>query len=337
MRKKLPMIIPEITSFQHHTAILSIIGDGDHVQEWKFANFIQLFALMYDHSETEKNIPFMDFYSTSYIVKSTPWVTNQSFSRHALDQTDIIEFVIDCINQNKYVYMVVECQHIAAHQHPDASFSHPLIIHGYDRDLQTFHIADFFNSAFSFKEASFDEVRTAYHAFVKGSFWWEGAQVLQVNDTPSKVSIDRSEYKSLLSDYLNSTTLAPYALNYGIDIVHHTKTVPTIYHSIFGMSIYDELIANFRGRGPVDYTVLPVMTDHKLNLFNFIEYLKAKGVLPSDYPDYCEIVTKTKAARNTFLKSVLRGDNRYYEQIADNLSEIRELERRAITDLIQAI
>ncbi|WP_237178993.1 hypothetical protein [Paenibacillus sp. MMS18-CY102] len=337
MRKKLPMVMPEITSFQHHTTILSILGDDDYVQEWKFSNFMQLFALVYDHNETEKNVPFMDFYSTSYILKSTPWVANQTFSRHALDQTDIVKFVIDCIEQNKYVYMVVECRHIAAHEHPDASFSHPLIIHGYDRDRQAFHIADFFNSTFSFKEASFDELRTAYHAYEKGSFWWDGAQVLEVTDAQSEVSIDPDYYKSILSDYLHSTAVAPYALKYGIDIVHHTKTVPTIYHSIFGMSIYDELIANFRGRGPVDYTVLPVLADHKLNLQQFIEYMKAKGVLPSDYPDFCEILTKTKAARNTFLKSVLRGDNRYHAQIADNLSEIKELEQRAITDLIAAL
>ncbi|MWC27112.1 hypothetical protein [Paenibacillus sp. MMS18-CY102] len=337
MRKILPVVMPEITSFQHHTAILSLIDDADHVQQWKFSHYIQLFALVYDHNEDEKIIPYMDFYSTTYILKSTPWVANQTIAMHELDQVDIIDFVIASIDEGKYVYMSVECRHISAHNTAGESFPHPIIIFGYDREQQMFHIADFFNSAYSYKEASFGELRMAYETYVEGSFWWDGAQILQIIDNQSEVSIDSAYYKALLSDYLHSTTHGPYELDYGSDLDHHTKSVPSVYFTKYGMSIYDELIANFRGRGPVDYTVLPVLADHKRNLYRFIEYMKAAGTLPPDYPDYSEILMKTKAARNTFLKSVVRGDTRYYEQIADNLSEIRELERRAIADLIEAL
>ncbi|EFM11365.1 hypothetical protein PaecuDRAFT_1811 [Paenibacillus curdlanolyticus YK9] len=337
MRKILPMIMPEITSFQHYTAILSIIDNDDRIQEWKFTHFFQLFALVNDYNENGKHIPYVDFYSTTYILKSTPWVNVQTVTMHELNQQDIIDYVIASIDAEQYVYISVECQHIVAHNKPDESFPHPIIIFGYDREQQVVHIADFFNSAYSFKEASFQELRTAYETYVEGSFWWDGAQVLALNDNEPKVSIDSAFYKSLLSDYLHSTTQAPYVLDYGSDLIHHTKTVPSVYSTKYGMSIYDELIANFGGRGPVDYTVLPVLTDHKRNLYQFIEYMKTKGVLPSDYPDYCEILNKTKATRNTFLKGVLRGDDRYYKQIADNLAEIRDLERRAIADLIEAL
>lgn len=78
----------------------------------------------------------------------------QHFSREQLAEKDIATFIIDCINENKYVYLVTECKHISVHNY-DHPFPHPLIIFGYDRSRDIFHIADFFLMVFFFFSRSF--------------------------------------------------------------------------------------------------------------------------------------------------------------------------------------
>ncbi len=54
--KKISVIKPEITSYQHHTAILSFLDQNDISDQWVFANYIQLFSIW-----EENRISFLIF------------------------------------------------------------------------------------------------------------------------------------------------------------------------------------------------------------------------------------------------------------------------------------
>jgi|GEM_PF-1665342 len=330
MSKKLNIQHPPITSYQHHTAILSIPVHDKSYNDWIYYQYIQLFAVV-----ESGRISFFDFYPTNYIFDSTPWVRTEKMNKDDLDKTDIVKFIMESINQDKYVYIVLECSEILAHNTPNKSFPHPIIIYGYNSDTQTFYISDFFNSVYSFQEASFNEIRMGYERYMSSSFWWEGAKLITYTERPrTNTAVTSEMYKSILLDYMDATERADYFLDYGDDVEHFIHSVPEFG---VGFSIYQNIIDNLTNRLYLDYRILPILTDHKKNLCNLILSLKRKGALSPAHPDFTDILHKTKIARNLFIKASITHVTNSRHRLVDLILQIRELEHEAMFKLIRAL
>jgi len=333
--KKLPVIAPPLTSYQHHAVILSMLNNEDLTKEWVFSHYIQLFSIKNDETY-KKKISFFDFYSTSYIMDSTPWLNNQKISKQELDKTDIVDFLIESIDNERYVYIVVECLYISAHK-TNTAFPHPIIIFGYNHAEKVFYIADFFGTVFSFKEASFEEIRQSFEGYVEDSFWWNGAKLFERKQHLPDVNIPLEYYKSIFLDYINSTHQAEYSLNYGNDEDHFIKVTEG---TNVGISVYDDIIEDiWSNEHAIDFRIMPILTDQKKNISHLIEYLKINKGLSLVQPDqlYKEIYKNMLITRNLNIKNFFSRRITNTMRITDYIKRIRELEYKAIDMLLSEL
>jgi len=316
MKKILPVNKPPLTAYMNHAPILSILSDNEKYLPWFFLNYIQMRV-------RDDGMDFYHFYTSHY---SCPFFNTTYLSRQFLPKyikhKNICDFFTHCIDDNYYIIAIIDTSFIELYSSSNRD-AHPIFIYGYDKNNETFSVADFFNNGiFSFKNTSFLELEFAYKNCDDRSYWMNGIHLLQ-----------RIEYipKYTVSSIIDS--LKKYLYGHETSIGYNQNIDE---NSVFGLNVsYDRLlkeIQNYESLRPYDNRLLPVFCAHKIVLKMLNEFL-IKNDFSELVPlqlEYDYLYKQFIILRNNILKSRLK--NKIYDE--DNESQIYKLKNIEI-NLIQ--
>lgn len=200
MRKVLKVQYPEtVTCFPRHGNLLSIISCNEKYVPWFHSNYIQL--------EIKRDFElgcFLDFYAPN-LIENCPWIYAQRIARDLVQKfsADIVDFLINAIDSEYYVYTMVNTFYIPEHSsYGKRKRSHELLIYGYDREKRFFYIADNFPK-YKYAIATFDEIKNSYDDNIIENDYLKGINLYKYN-YDGKYDLDVVNIVEMFTDYLYS-------------------------------------------------------------------------------------------------------------------------------------
>jgi len=319
MKKILPVHKPPITSYMTHAPILSILSNDDTYLPWLFLNYIQMRV----HDD---GIDFYHFYTGHYSCPffDTTYLSREFTSKY-INNDSIIEFLTQCIDDGYYIIVLIDTSFINLYPFKKMGDTHPIFIYGYDKDNNTFNVADFFDRGkYSFETASFDEIELAYINCDNDNHWQKGIHLL-----------DRIHYDKKYSQLNIADSLKKYLTGYEMSIGYNHNTDE---NAAFGLDvIYDRVIEEmikFKSAQYYDSRVLPIFCEHKILLKMLCEFLSKNGCneIISLQQDYNDLYEKAFILRNKWIKCNRQQTNGIYDE--SELLKLKDLEINLIKGTI---
>lgn len=319
---------PVITSYPRNANVISILQDHPHFESWLYMNHNQL------HLNVEDNYYWLMFYQPLG-QRYFPLINCQTISKSTIKNVNIIDLIIQNIDSGNYAFLIVDRYYIRAYSDffHKKHVSHDIFIYGYNKEEETFNIADFFNNGvYQQKKCSFFELSSAFYSeLIDEHKETQGLQFLEV-DYSSTFKFDMNYMIKILSSYLNSENPSwEYQL----------LTEPLGENYIFGMKIYQELIDAIR-KYEINKSLiqtLHVLYDHKVLMYKRAEFLlnrvgKENHILLEQFK-----LNKDSAliCRNLYLKYSMTKKFELKDSICKKLDSMREIESRNIEELIEIL
>lgn len=151
MELKLPYADPYFEVYPIFSNPLSILQAHKNTEGWIMNNFLQLCSNSYA----------LNFYDFNFIL--CPFLIIERISKEELksNNIDIIDFIIKCLFNQKYVYLLVNRGCISAYK-PQFNDKHDISVYGVNTEKQIFYIADnFVYGKYARTVCTFDELRHA--------------------------------------------------------------------------------------------------------------------------------------------------------------------------------
>ncbi|WP_149847013.1 hypothetical protein [Paenibacillus sp. 37] len=319
--KVLPIAKPKVLGFLHHAFPLSIIGNYTDYIPWFHNNFIQI--LCNTEYFENKNDHLVDFYFPNDPLFSYPCLeTYASKPEFSNVQTNIVDFVINSINKDCYVYTHVDEFYIPHRNvHNQFHHTHNIFVYGYENG--NFNVLGFDeNQNFASTQVTFEEFSEGYaHANYKLSilYNYNNYVIPQFNI----YNVIRS-----IKDYLSS-----------VNTVHGNSYLPL--NPIFGIKAYDylkkyvETIKQDSTRA--DIRPFHLLLEHKICMLERIAYLEENNFLTNSNLDkeYKEIVQLAQDQRNIILKYTLIKDDSLLLKLVSSIDVLITQEKTILNKLIR--
>ena len=160
----LPTNYPIATSFPYLTHILAIIQDIPNSITWYINHMIQL-QINYDETFSSSNLSITFGDQINAFIKC-PFIKTEILDKTFLRRNNIsiYDFIVDCINNNKYICMPLDWFYLSCSTHyQKAHIEHEVLIYGYDKNSHDIYVADFFqDGTYSFCQCKLKELIYAY-------------------------------------------------------------------------------------------------------------------------------------------------------------------------------
>lgn len=341
--KILPVTYPSITSWTWHANLFAIIQELPEAQDWIYSNYIQV-QCQPDFKEEHLFFEFIPFFKS---ILDCPVLHNQYIDRKMIRDKwiDMKDFLVYCIDNDYYIYGICNERYML-NLHQD--FYHELFIYGYDFKEQTFCCADFTFTGinkYSFSRKPFEQVCQGFVDVTDETDYllgWEGGFVLsRVYKPKDKYEIDVNYIKRNIREYLDG-----FNSNIHFGLVYNKKTLshhrangtPLAFHE-FGIKVYDVLITylcEIKDPAKIDIRPFHNMYEHKKLMTKRIEYLEKKKIINNDVNNdvYLQIEEKSLVLCNMIIKYKLKSSCKALEQILSKLREIRLIEEKELTHLL---
>lgn len=325
INKILPTVSPVITSYPRHANLISILSHHPFFDHWLFMNHIQLHA---DYSVDEY---YLGFYEP-IPRKLYPLVDTQKIRKDVIVKNgiDVVQFLKNAIDENFYAYMCVDTYYIAQYPlYQKYHFTHDMFVFGYDDASATFHIADFMNENRYYQaQASYEQVREAFHSEYDDSYGFNGMQLLKVDDA-AKYPFDIDWILLMLEDYATGFFTSKRFLMLGD---------PQAEVCVYGLGIYHELI-QFMYRSSNQFLVrraFHTLSDHKKLMKLRVEYLVAHHYITNT--DLIEMSAANEKLsliiRNSYLKYVVQPSEEKLKHVEQLIRQLHDQEKEFIAQLI---
>lgn len=335
----LPIRIPEIISYGHHTLPLSIVADISQFQEWFYSNFIQLVAIS---EESLKLDFFTDLHITDKVfLDNYPYLTTNKLNRSLMKKLGIslIDFFETCLCEGMYIYLFFDEYRIPGKLYYDKEhYFSDALIHGFDRDEQSFHVLGYD------RKMQFVSMPVKYDSLMKGYEWFEKLYVVQNPQDDRRSSLyllqsnqtERSPFdlihvKERLRDYLSCTnTSESYRM-------FHTPMCSETYH--FGMNIYidmDNYLEQIVTDGiPLKVDAYHTLLTHKTVMLKRMEYIQQlTGNVFSGIKSFNEIVRSAYHLQNILIKYSFSGQPSMLARARELLRVIQDSECDCLNDFL---
>lgn len=333
-RKVLPIVVPDIVSYAHLTCFLSVLYSDPKPLKWVYSNYVQL------HMDTASM--FTDYLTPGPEQHMIPClhgsqrIHRESIVRFSPSFVDFVRFQID---NGYYCWTYVNEYYIPnTFAFENQSFTHPLMIYGYDDTVQKFSVAGFFaQRKFGMCELPYESLEKAFKEVELPSQSGEQDTVIlfKLHETrKAECEFRLAWVMEQLSDYLHSRrsgymkgALAP--------------NVPQ--GRVYGLDIYDvlripftktELLSDSQG---IDHRPLYVLWEHKKMMNRRIAYMAEQGYFSfSDavVEGYRKVEQEALAVWNLFLKFLMTRDARLARQIVERLGTLKEKDSLAIARML---
>ena len=200
MKKTLPINTPLLSCYTKYGLLFSILDlEND---PWAFNNFIQLVFVDEWHMFT--------FESQDYILEDCPYLICDKFSDSLIKpvyENDITSFIIDAINQNKYLLLWIDRYHLPVSSlYQKEHLPHELFVYGYDQNTREIYIADNLNHGkFIFTTCNFNDINIGHFCL---SDLYDMRRIMTIKINPQRPlassSINVKQIKRSLQFYLES-------------------------------------------------------------------------------------------------------------------------------------
>lgn len=328
----LGLVDPPITGYHYRAFPLSIISGHQASWSWILEHFIQLRCsqqFVEPHNVLDFTDPVMLYYPT-------PWLDVQRIDRTLLDRYifDLKQFVIDCIQSHHYVHLYVD-EYFVPNRAPfqQAHILHDLLIHGYDDESCTFHIAGFDEQGFyrqtTISYEQFQQATSLEHCNPKRI---NPVLLLRLN-TDASYELHVPNVVAELTHYYNGTICSnqPYGL-------------AAYSEPVYGIHVYEALCHYIQQS--IDYqTVLEtrpfqLLIEHKQLMVRRLDFLLTHKYLSGESEfghTYTELTKNMVSVRNKIIKYLLTNQERLLITAQEQLRMIQAKERDCIKELIASL
>ncbi|MGG4551419.1 hypothetical protein [Paenibacillus humicus] len=331
--KVLPVSSPLLNGYSHYGSIFSILGTlGDSYFPWLFSRFAQLVA----DPVNENAGLYINIDEPEWFPRTTnfcPFIDTNIISKKMFDlRNKIVDSIIDALQQDYYVFMVVEQYYIPdTDAYKKFSHNHDIMIYGFDRDKKTLYIADNFNGKYQFSECYFSQFVDAYYHTN------EEKDRLNSNILLFKKKKLHTEFDQLrLIDNLNSYLTGIYP-----------EMRSSHWHQHFqgwakGLDIYlnvkEYLYLLKSSRAKFDKRTFYAIWEHKKLMVMRIEYMHNNNYITNAniiLERYQHIERLTLKHQNMIIKFGLTGNSSLIETVIREIDEVSEMEKQLIPNILK--
>jgi len=332
MKKCLNVKIPSLTGYLEEAHPLSVVECYDMAKEWLYSNYI---TLVYGDPLNNSDQPLKFFKLT---IDGIGWcyklpclyyfdVDRQSLGYFGVN---IIEYIINEINQNRYVILNVDEYYTSFSEfYKSEHFLHALFIYGYDTEKNIFHIMAYHKKTMHYENTilSFSEMRAALQ--------WKHSPGLYDNSITSLSYNSIFQYNfnvELVLESLKSYVSSENSLN-NPNLIFHSKN-----KSCFGLAIYDRMKEYSR----VSDNIIPfqILLEHKIFMLKRVRYMMDNQYIEKDIGllgDIEELVGKAKVIKALKMKHIVSNDEKVVEKIISHLEDLKTKERESFIKLIEQL
>ena len=348
MDKKLKITEPMIESFSWQSTILAILQSEKECEDWIYSNYMQIYSvrkLFYNYNHFTAEISF--FYNLDgswcfYECKTNPWLDYFKIHRNdILTKWDsVIDFVLERITMNEYVYVPINRQYISAYR--GKMNSHTMLIYGFNTEKQEFYCADNFDGKFVFETVSFNELQNGFEKLdihkLEPEITNNYTDIYDVCTFKKITPIwNKTAYQFHLSKLIND--IKEYLLFDGFGMAYRSNE-----KYVFGIECYSALATYIHDafenqEDSYDSRPFYSFLDHKTIMMGRILYLKRKGYIrdAKKYLDtYQRISDGVKIIINKIVKiNILNHvSDKIISDICDNINKAKQEEVKILYEMI---
>ncbi|SMF76875.1 hypothetical protein SAMN05661091_1363 [Paenibacillus uliginis N3/975] len=327
MRKRILHITekPLVVCYDPHPH--SIIPVNENYMNWIYENYIQLSS--FKNINDRINFTWIEFIFLNDYHQNNPFVNVEVISDgEIMDHID--DFIIDCIDRNKYVGICVDRFYI--HEHHDYNLSHEphgLLIYGYDLEEKVFYTMDFYKGIYSCRKVPISEIVKGYTAETN-----EPKVMSFIYEENVKYELDIQKVFRALEDYYLSTD-QHFKVKYSLN-----PDVP----KTFGLDVYRVLKQLYEvtaiEKKRLDIRPLHNLFEHKKRMVYLLEYLSQKMLIEIDpkwISGYKEIMNEAESLRNMLIKIELTKNDQYSNRFIQSIVTLSDKEKVVLGGLINQI
>ena len=295
-------------------------SSDDGFISWFYQNHIQLHCSE-ELKEMGGGVP-LDFFGAPRIrdiyTATHPWLVTDTVSTELISLfPSFTAFAINCICQGYYVEAMLNEAHLPfSHAYHVKDFPHRSMIYGFDIEKEILYFVGYDQvKHYSLAQVSFEEADLAFLSL-------RAQQDIPIAQTclykPSAPDIDMvpdsALIKTLLTEYVQG-------INSGARYDYLVQDLPRIY----GMKIYDEMLANI-SQVLDDQRISHLLWEHKKVMVKRIQFLKNFDLIPAERFDY--LMEQSKNAEKLALmvrNFVIKYSVTHSPTIADSITQKLEL------------
>ncbi|MBD2847474.1 hypothetical protein IDH44_19925 [Paenibacillus sp. IB182496] len=326
MSKILPITYPIITSYSHHTAILSILGVDESFMPWFCENYIELSIIKDPDCQAVLDFLNLDVYT--FHVPRPPLLEFVSFKPEQLklSGSDFENFVITGLENDYYIYAVLRCAEIPLYRSQRTQRHHPLLIYGYDQ--QQFYCGDFFeNGKFRFEKIHRSFVASAFEQIIPGNYWWSGLKLLKKKKALH--SLNAEKIKTSFRNYIAPSYSTVFShpklgqLRVGIDDVYNRLLLD---------------LENLELGKRVDRRAIPIFAEHKKAVLRILSYLQQLNRCNVELVERFTVVTeRMEMIRNGLLKYHFTKNSSLLQRVREQLMHLRVTEKQILNEVVNVL
>lgn len=351
MEKRLPIAHPMIESFSWQSTILAILQSDERCNDWIYCNYMQMYSLrrlFYNCNHFTAEISF--FYNLAgswsfYECKTNPWLDYFKIQRKIiLEKWDsVVDFVIERIMDDEYVYIPIDRQYISAYQ--GRKNSHTMLIYGYNNEKREFYCADNFNRRYLFETVTFSELKEAFEQFDIGKLKPEITNnYSDIYDVCTFKKVEpvwnptayQFHLPKLINDIKEYLLVGEYGLGYR-----------KIEQYVFGVECYDALATYVRDvfvnhEKHYDYRPFRAFLDHKIVMLHRIDFLVKNGYIV-DGQVYISAFQEIVDGLNTLINKVVKlnikrqSNETIMFDIDLVLKRLKTMEKETLTKMVKEL
>ena len=324
---------PPLITYSRFTNILSILSSQKNAQTWLLNNHILLWIAKKDFERSY----WADFKYNSG-DELCPFVKEEIVERKLASQDgfSIIDFVIDNINNGKYLflninkYYIDEYWPVGIREHEE----HEIFIFGYDRAEASLFVADFFQNKYKYIQIPFSNFAMAYDNFhLTGVQDYLGGIILmKFREADNELDVPR--IKNIIQDFLASRDT----------VIQSAWDMFKIEEMSWGMEFFSTL-QQYMEYKVNEKTFIDIRPFHLIYIFSHImelriEYLKELGYIgqhESVYDMFVKIRERLLLMRTMIIKYNISNNQKILERQLRELPLIAESIRSALEYLIELI
>ena len=333
--KTLPIGYPDITAYPHHAHLYSIMNGIDKYEKYKLPwlsnNYVQL-------EYESDNLDFSIGFDILPLLENCPWLIKDSISHEMISEKwdDIIDFLIDAINVNYYIYIEVDEFYIKEYDnYKKKHLSHTILIYGYDEEVKEFYVADFYKDRkYYFAKVTFEEIKKGYENI--STTFLLGIILLRKKDSSYfTYEYSRTGLIKNLEDFLYSKNTKERNM-----IINYKRVMPHVNESVFGLSVFDSICYSFSKTGYVPLTNLYVIKEH-IKVLEIIVLQLSKLGLVEDWENIYfvlqDIYRKSELSIYLNIKYRISNKNQLITRIIELIQEIKTKEELLVKKIIDNI
>lgn len=331
---RLPFCEPRIKTYPYFTAIVGTLDAYNVGDNWIYNNFLLIW--MFGKVQNIDYWADFKFGNEKKQIDFCKQLKKEVMTRKQIERKydSILQFVIETLNNKKYIFMSVDTYYIEEwwENNPNRShYRHQVYVYGYNKKEKYIILSDFVSGEYKTLKVSYDIFKKAYNDYGKAPIihrkYGEKNWIISY-DKKEKEQIDKKRIQKLTENFLQSKDT--YVKSYLWGIKHKCDIK-------YGLKYYDELIKVLEKNrySGIDYRIIHILVVLNNVMLDRLIYLEENSILK--VPKECvanveNLLKNTKKVQNMALRYNLTNKKEYYEKIILEIKRLK-LEQQYVFSL----